>query len=84
MSYFLRGLPQNPHPLRLFYTKSVNVHKPSATTGRTNADNGFPSRVYNFFGPSPELLYCVFYLYVKFPEHSSHMNYVLFPCQKYV
>jgi hypothetical protein len=53
MSCFLRGFPSKPYPLQLFFTKSVNVYKPSPTTGRTNADGGFPSRVYSFFGFHP-------------------------------
>jgi hypothetical protein len=33
----LEDFPQSPHSLRLFYTKSVYVLKPSPTTRRTNA-----------------------------------------------
>jgi hypothetical protein len=46
----LVGFPQSPYPLRLFCTKSVNVHKLSHINGQTNADSGFPSRIYSFFG----------------------------------
>jgi hypothetical protein len=45
MSHFLRELPSQPLSPRLFCTKSVTVHKPSPTTGQTNTDGGFPSRV---------------------------------------
>jgi hypothetical protein len=37
--------PQSPYSLQLFCTKSVTVFQPSPTTGRTNSDGNFPSRV---------------------------------------
>ncbi len=44
-SYSLEDFPQSPYPLQLFCTESGNVLKASPTTGRTNADGGFPSSV---------------------------------------
>jgi hypothetical protein len=62
----LEDFPQSPYPLRLFCTKSVNIHKPSPTTGRTNTDGGFPSRVYSLFG-----LYNPVYFAYTCPVHTT-------------
>jgi hypothetical protein len=46
----LQDFPQSPYSLQLLCTKSGNVLKPSPTTGRTNTDGGFHSRICSFFG----------------------------------